>query len=490
MGANAVIYARYSSDEQREESITAQLRACYDYAQKNGLTITGEYIDRATSAKHDNIKNRHEFQRMITAAKRREFDVLLVHKYNRFARSRYDHAIYNQLLKEHNIILIAVAEYFGTGKEAILAEGLLQSLSEYFIVDLSEETKKGLRENAEQALHNGGYPPFGYDVKNKKYIINQTEAIYVRKMFSTCLNGDKYNDLIAEMNAAGIRGKRGKPMKYTSIYEILRNEKYTGTYTYCSTESNIRRDKSNAIRIENAFPAIIDHETWERVQKIMDKRKNNGRNPKHDYLLTGLITCGECGASMYGLTSKREKNGNLYVYSYYTCSHKCGNSNIKSEIAEKAVFDYLRSLLTDENRIVLQDAIMKYQLQIKQQKDFAQQEIKKEISDREKKINTLMQNMSAAVLPAAVLSNIGAEIEALNHQIEVLTLELSHEGTFDKKQITKYFDAVCDIENQTPENQKKFIRRFIENVEIKKNSINVTSTFTEFLKNIGCGSRI
>ena len=448
-----------------------------------------EYIDRAASAKHEKVSKRVEFQRMIRESKRGAFDVLLVHKYNRFARSRYDHAVYGQMLKDYGIQLIAVAENFGTGKESILMEGLLQSLSEYYLADLSEEVKKGHKENALQALHNGGYAPFGYDVINQQYVINELEAAYVRRMFDACLRGVKYNEILDDLKTAGITGKRGRALGRPSIYEILRNEKYTGVYVYCPTENGKRRDKSQAIRIENALPAIIDRGSWEGVQKIMDGRKNNGRKPKVEYLLSGRIFC-ECGAPMHGLTTHKKKNDIDYEYSYYVCSAKCENQNIKTKDIDKAIFDYLQALLSEENRTTLQTTLQNYTRAMKAIREADSTNIKKEIADREKQIDTLMQNMGAAILPPAVLENMGKKITELHEQIETLTTELERPLSFSKNEILKYFDAVADLEHQTEEMRRNTVKRFIEKVEIKKNAIDVTSTFMTFLKINGCGGRI
>ena len=250
----AVIYARFSTDKQREESIEAQERACREYAAAHKYTVVELYADRAASGKNDRRPN---FQRMMRDAKSRRFDVVLVHKYNRFARRMSDHVRYEDKLNSYGIQLIAVAEDFGTGKEAVIMKALMRSLSEYYIIDLSDEVKKGHRENAMKAMHNGGVAPFGYDVVNQKYVINEFEAAYVRRMFNCASEGLGFTVLVEEMESAGVHGKRGKPIKYSQIYDILRNEKYTGVYLYCPEQESskmLQRSKPSAIRIEGAIP--------------------------------------------------------------------------------------------------------------------------------------------------------------------------------------------------------------------------------------------
>lgn len=278
----AVIYARYSSDHQNEDSIHAQIRACNEYAQQHSITVIGTYVDEAISGRESKTELRREYQRMLRDAKKHAFDAILIHKYDRVARSLAEHVTLETRLKKEDIELIAVAQNFGTSNEAKIMRALMWSMSEYYSDNLASETKKGLRESALKGLHNGGYAPFGYDVVDRQYVINELEAAYVRKMFDCALNRKGFTDLIAEMKASGITGKRGKAIKYTQIYEILRNEKYCGVYIYSQDEEMNREDrrtKPNAIRVEGAFPAIIDKATFQEVQKIMRTREQTGSAP-------------------------------------------------------------------------------------------------------------------------------------------------------------------------------------------------------------------
>ena len=230
---NAVIYARYSSDKQSEDSIEAQIRACREYAAKHDFNVLSVYADEAISGK---TANRAQYQKMLRDCNKGLFDTILIHKYDRIARNLGEHVNLEMKLREKGITLIAVAQDFGNTKEAKIMRALMWSLSEYYLDNLSSETKKGHKETALKGLHNGGYAPFGYDVVNQTYIINELEAGYVKRIFDAALNREGFTSLIDEMDKAGIRGKRGKPIKYPQIYEMLRNEKYTGVYTYSQEE--------------------------------------------------------------------------------------------------------------------------------------------------------------------------------------------------------------------------------------------------------------
>lgn len=150
-------------------------------------------------------------------------------------------------------------------------KSLMRALSEYYIVDLGYETRKGHIENAMEGIHNGGYAPFGYDVAERKYVINELETFFVRKMYDCALQKEGFRALLDEMKAAGIKGKRGKVMSYPSVYEILRNERYTGTYVYAPTVlKEERRTRQSAIRKEGAINTWI---CWEKISTKKPSRR-------------------------------------------------------------------------------------------------------------------------------------------------------------------------------------------------------------------------
>ena len=140
-----VIYARYSSDNQREESIEGQIRENTAFAEKNGIVIVGHYIDRAVSAKTD---NRPEFQRMICDSAKKTFDVVIVWKLDRFSRNRYDSAKYKAALKKNNVRVVSATEAISEGAEGIILESVLEGMAEYYSADLAEKVTRGLTENA------------------------------------------------------------------------------------------------------------------------------------------------------------------------------------------------------------------------------------------------------------------------------------------------------------------------------------------------------
>ena len=162
----AVIYARYSSDNQREESIEGQIRECTAYAEKNGFTVVKHYIDRAISAKTD---NRPQFQQMIKDSERGIFDVIIVWKLDRFARNRYDSARYKTQLKRNGVKLVSATEVISAGPEGIILESVLEGYAEYYSADLSEKVVRGMTENTLKGVYNGGTVPFGYVIDENRH---------------------------------------------------------------------------------------------------------------------------------------------------------------------------------------------------------------------------------------------------------------------------------------------------------------------------------
>lgn len=162
----AVIYARYSSDNQREESIEGQIRECTAFAEKNGVTILRHYIDRAFSAKTD---NRPEFQNMVKDSSKRLFDMVIVWKLDRFARNRYDSARYKATLKKNGVKVVSATEVISDGAEGIILESVLEGYAEYYSADLSEKVVRGMTENALKSKYNGGTLPIGYTIDSEQY---------------------------------------------------------------------------------------------------------------------------------------------------------------------------------------------------------------------------------------------------------------------------------------------------------------------------------
>lgn len=396
----AVVYARYSSDQQREESIEAQFSAVEKYARQKDITILKTYKDEALSGTTD---KRPAFQRMIQDAAFGEFDLVLVHKGNRFARNRMESAIYKHALKQHGIKVLAVAEDFGQGHHAVLMESVLEGLAEFYSLELAAETMKGLMVNAQKCKYNGGHVLYGYRVNEEKhYELEPAEAAVVKEIFDKISDGWSYIEILRYLDENGIRNRSGKNFGKNSIHDMLRNERYTGTYIFNQTPrkhpvtgkrtSRYKNSDEEVLKVPGGMPEIVSREQWEKVQHLLDNRKQNATTArKRKFLLTGFITCSQCGSAYVGTTSRTKYS----VKGYYSCTLRknklaCSNNNIPQEATELAVVNDIVEALISISVPELTAAINEYYALENEEHSEGKKHVEKELAGVNKKINNLL----------------------------------------------------------------------------------------------------
>ena len=335
-----VIYARYSSTGQREESIEGQLRDCHAFADRYGITVVGEYCDRALTGTSD---RRPDFQRMIRDSAKGQFSVVITWKNDRFARSRYDSAIYKAKLKANGVRVLYAKEAIPEGPEGIILESVMEGFAEYYSANLSQNVKRGNYDSAlkRQTL---GQTVLGLRKgADKRFEIDPATAPIVRKIFQDYAKGVSAKTICEELNAAGHTTSLGHPFNKNSVRRILENEKYVGVYTY-----------KDIIRDENGIPPIIDRELFDKVQRMLDRRHRAPASKPEvgGFLLTSKLFCGECGSPMIG-DGGTGKSGR--VYSYYSCKkhkqHTCPKHSIRKDVIEDAVIDALAQVVNDDSMI-------------------------------------------------------------------------------------------------------------------------------------------
>lgn len=352
------VYARFSSDNQRHESIDAQIRAIKDFCDKNNHDIVRIYQDEALSATTD---KRDHFLQMIKDSKQGFFNGVIVHKLDRFARNRYDSAFYKRELKQNGVRIISVLENLDDSPESVILESVLEGMAEYYSMNLAREVRKGMNENALKALHNGGVPPLGFDVNDDKtYRLNPAEAQSVRMIFEMYANGYGYGAIANTLNDQGFKTKLNRPFGKNSIFEILRNEKYNGTYVFNKRQSKrtgnrVYKHDDEITRIEGALPQIVSDDLWQQVQKKLNSRMKPRMNATRFYLLTGKIVCGECGSSFVGgsYVLGRDRSTKYFNYACNSSQRKtgCKNKRIRAEYLEQYVLDTIQEEILSDNQI-------------------------------------------------------------------------------------------------------------------------------------------
>lgn len=311
----AVLYARYSSDNQRYESISGQFHCSEEYCKRKGYNIVHYYYDEAKSG--TTIAGREQFNQMIADAARDIFDVIVFYQIDRTARNEMDYyASVNKLLA-----LGIRYEYSAEGIDVStpngkLTEGVKVAVAAFYSRDLSIKIKRGKKENVLQSKHNGGIPPLGYDISpDGQYLVNDYEAIAVKQIFSMKLEGYGYGKIVDWLKANGYKTKRGGDYSKAGIHDILCNRKYVGVLELGKTSNNSSRKKAeNYMEIKDALPKIIDTKDFVEVQDILAARRNGKANAKEVYALSGRIFC-QCGAAMTGTRIGAKGN----KYSYYAC---------------------------------------------------------------------------------------------------------------------------------------------------------------------------
>ena len=487
----AAAYARYSSDNQRDESIDAQLRAIEEYAKRKGYRIVKVYIDKAKSATTD---KRPGFQHMIQDSALDLFSAVIVHKLDRFSRDKYDSITYKRKLKKNGARVLSVIENLDDSPESSIMESLLEGMSEYYSKNLAREVMKGMNETALQCKHTGGIPPLGYDVDpvTKRYLINETEAPAVRLIFSLYLDGYGYRRIISELNLKGFKTKKGLPFGKNSIREILRNEKYSGVYVFNRSASkddsgvrNNHQDKDDdlIIRIDGGVPAIISKEDFQkaRLKMAANKRQPGFYRAKEIYLLSGLIFCGECGHAMQG--NHRRGNDKRPKYISYRCGNRdrtkqCDNKEIRREYVEMYVLDQLEKHLFNEAAIPrLLKMLNDYQAK-------THSHIDKELSALKKKLehtNKQMENIVTAIGNGFFHETFKTRMSELEE--EQLSLETSIQSLKaknntiqitenDLRQLFSMFRQFV-TEKNIPE-CKKFIDHYVDRVTVYHDHLEVT----------------
>lgn len=337
LSGNAVIYARYSSHNQRDVSIEQQFEACTKFAADNKLTIIGRYADRAVSGKTD---NRPQFQKMMRDAHKGEFDYVIAWKSNRMGRNMLQAMVNESKLAELGIKCLYVEEDFDDTAAGRFALRNMMNVNQFYSENMAEDICRGLMDNAQQCKVNGRVP-FGYKKgPDGKYAIDDEAAAIVREIYTRVKTGWSISEIMEDLNSRHVRTRDGNPWRFSSFEKMLENEQYTGVYKYSS------------VRIENGIPVIIEKELFDSVQAILrSKQRARGRQREHiKYLISGKCYCGLCGAPMTGM-SAINTFGNRFEY--YACNrhrydHDCRKKSVSRDRLENAVLRVIKADLMSD----------------------------------------------------------------------------------------------------------------------------------------------
>ena len=458
-GTNAVVYARYSSHNQTEQSIEGQLAAAKAYADAKGYTIIHEYIDRAMTGRND---ARDDFQRMLSDCSKKQFQVIIVWKVDRFGRNREEITFNKYRAKKHGVRVEYVAENLPDSPEGVILESVLEGMAEYYSLQLSQNVRRGLLENVKKGKVFGGKTPLGYTVsKENTYAIDPKTAPTVRTIFEMYVNGKTCAEIAQYLNGAGIRTSTGGPFNKNSLRPILKNEKYIGVY----------ESKTMGVRMEGIIPPIIDKETFDTVQLMM---KENQKAPsriwdKSDYILTDKLFCGHCGSPMAGESGRSHTGAK---HSYYLCgSHKrktgCTKKAVRQDWIENFVLQKTLELLYDDETLdwIIDNTWTFYQ---EESHDEAKRKaVEAQLEDVNRSIKNLLKAIEAGIFNEMTK----ARMDELDEQKSALegilaSYELDSKPRLTKDYLRFFLYELRNANYQDRECQKRLIDVFINSVYV------------------------
>jgi len=463
----AVIYARYSSDSQREESIEGQIRECTAFAEKNGITILKHYIDRAFSAKTD---NRPEFQNMIKDSNKKLFDMVIVWKLDRFARNRYDSARYKAQLKKNGVKVVSATEVISEGAEGIILESVLEGYAEYYSADLSEKVIRGMTDNALKCKYNGGTLPLGYVIDEEQHFrIDPLTAPFVLEAYKRYDEGATMTEVRDWLNNSGVKNTWGQVLTYNSVRHLLINRRYIGEFKY--------RD----VVIPDGIPAIVPLELFKRVQEKIEKnRKSPARHKaEEDYLLTTKLFCGYCGAYLCGESGK-SRNG--AVHRYYKCVSvkkkrtDCHKKPVRKQWIEDLVVKQTMDMLNNGKAI---EAIVSMLMDLQDRENVNLPLYEQQLTEVNTGINNLLNAIQQGIFTKSTKTRLEELEEARDELENRIACEKLAKPKMSAEFITFWLHRFRKLDVTKKEHRQMLIDAFVNSIFLYDDKMLITFNYKE-----------
>ena len=466
---NAVVYARFSSHRQGEQSIEGQVAEAEHFAANHGLKIIHVYADRAQTGRND---NREQFQLMLADAAKHKFDALIIWKTDRIGRNKEEIALNKYHLKKNGIKIYYVSESIPDTPEGIILESVIEGMAAYYSEQLSQNVKRGMRASAVKGQCTGGTRPLGYTTdENKKYIIDPQHAPTVKLIFEMYAGGKTVTEIVKDLNNRGLRTLKGKPFTFNSLNRLLKNEKYIGTYSY-----------NKEVRIENAIPPIIDTETFYKVQEMLkyNQRAAAHKNSKVEYLLTEKLFCGKCGTGMVGVCGTSSTGTRHY---YYICmaqkKKRCSKKPVRQAWIENLVLENVIKLLRD-NELLEFIAENTYKYYIEQNTDTSYTEsLQNALDDTNKSIANLIKAIEQGIINEATKKRMD-ELDEQKSELETAldSAKLKQNLGLKKEHILYFLQQFANMDYTDIECQKRLIKTFVNSVFVYDNKVVLTFNYS------------
>ncbi|MDI9368174.1 MAG: recombinase family protein [Thermotogota bacterium] len=454
----AFAYARVSTEHQSGLSIEGQLRVCQQFGEMFGVEVVETFWDKESGS----LDEREQFDVMMEKLRGGEADAVLCEKYDRFSRSGASGEVLIQKIeKQLGVKVIAAAELIDTSTPLGKAmRGIKMIFSNMEREEIVARTTKRMRDIATHGFWLGGPPPLGYKVivsqdsegRNRKRLeIDEETAPLVRKIFEMYASGKIQTQIIEWLNENGFRTSRGNHFTKSSVSDILKNEKYTGVYTYAIGDRHSKHQmRDDAIKVAGAIPAIIDEETWERVQ--MRFRVYPGR--KHTYLLSGLAVCGICGGYLHG------HGGSV---PQYRCKNHKPQLSITKQKLETQVFKFIEHEVFEDLDLTDFEIMAQSLSQKAAASDKERQQRIDELQLKKARLETEERRIADAIRSGIALDAIRKDAEQLKKDKDSLEQKINQLESAERR------DYVTAEDLQL--NWERMKREFLEGDEKKKEEI-------------------
>ena len=477
------LYARVSSDRQDVDlSVSAQLRALRDYAQKHGYLVAREYVDEAESGR---IADRPQFQKMLNEASKPEapFQEILVWKFSRFTRKREHAVAFKAMLRRRGVRVVSITEHADDSPTGKLLEAIIESVDEFYSENLAQEVTRGMREAASRGFWVTSYAPYGYKrvyvqdgpKKRPTLELNPPAAAVVRRIFDMVLQGKSILDVTKTLNVEGIPTTNGKKWLKTTIHTMLANEAYTGAVVWGIKA----KDKAEPVRVEDAHPAIVSKREFQRARKLLGSRAPKQVNPRRassPYLLSGLLKCETCGKAM---TAAEAKSGK---YTYYVChsllkrgSGTCKTPRLNAKTFEKLIVDEIRAnILTESNIRDLVKLLDEEMDGVAHEQRERLESIEEELEEVKRRLGRIWQVIETTDIEMADASERIKEHRDRKEKLEVAAEE-ARRLLSDRRQFLDSADTIATFAEDMSEflktseltQTRAFVHSFVKEIEVK-----------------------
>ena len=464
----AVIYARYSSHSQKEESIEQQIEECTKYAETNGFEIVEIYSDKAITGKRE---TRAAYQRMLRDAEKRKFTAIIAYKSNRVARNMLNALQLEDRMAAYGVTILYAREEFGDNPTGRFALRMMMNVNQFYSENMAEDITRGMRDNAKSCKVNNGILPLGYcKGEDGKYAIVPPEAEIVVEIFTKFLADVPLIDIANELNARGVTTKTKGRWNKNSFSKMLSNERYIGVYIWSD------------VRIENGIPKIIEKEMFDAVQvKLGNKKNPRGRHREAgDYMLTGKLFCGKCGSVMTGMSGTSGTGAKHY---YYACQRSradgtCGKKAVRREVVELQVAEIVQDyIMRDETIEWIADACMEFQKSTFESQQLAT--LHQQLGDVELAIKNIVDAITKGIYTDSTkdrLLELEAEKKSVEREIRDQTCSLQ---PFERGQVIFYLEKFRNGDVTSKLYQKQLFDQFVSAVYLYDDELRIAFSGTK-----------